>query len=48
MARFIVQNRVTSVDGLKDFDLGGYRFEPEKSVEGTSPSHAPILILPAA
>ncbi len=27
MARFIVENRVTSVDGLKDFDLGGYRFE---------------------
>ena len=26
MARFIVENRVTSVDGLKDFDLGGYRF----------------------
>ncbi|MEL6690466.1 MAG: peroxide stress protein YaaA [Pseudomonadota bacterium] len=35
MARFIVQNRVTSVEGLKDFDLGGYRFEPEKSAEGT-------------
>lgn len=26
MARFIVENRVTSVEGLKDFDLGGYRF----------------------
>jgi cytoplasmic iron level regulating protein YaaA (DUF328/UPF0246 family) len=26
MARFIVENRVTSIDGLKDFDLGGYRF----------------------
>ncbi len=26
MARFIVENRVTSVDGLRDFDLGGYRF----------------------
>lgn len=26
MARFIVDNRVTSLDGLKDFDLGGYRF----------------------
>lgn len=26
MARFIVQNRVTSMDGLKDFDLGGYRY----------------------
>lgn len=26
MARFIVENRVTSVDGLKDFEMGGYRF----------------------
>ena len=26
MARFIVENRVTSIDGLKDFDLGGYQF----------------------
>ena len=26
MARFIVENRVTSVEGLKDFDLGGYQY----------------------
>lgn len=26
MARFIVENRVTTEDGLRDFDLGGYRF----------------------
>ncbi len=26
MARFVVDNRVTTVDGLRDFDLGGYRF----------------------
>lgn len=26
MARFIVENRIDRVDGLKDFDLGGYRF----------------------
>ena len=26
MARFIVENRLETVDGLKDFDLGGYRF----------------------
>ena len=26
MARFIVENRVDSIEGLKDFDLGGYRF----------------------
>lgn len=31
MARFIVQRRVTDVEGLKDFDLGGYRFRPEMS-----------------
>ncbi|MEO0664896.1 MAG: peroxide stress protein YaaA [Pseudomonadota bacterium] len=31
MARFVVQNRVTDREGLKDFDLGGYRFSPEKS-----------------
>ena len=27
MARFVIQSRVESVDGLKDFDLDGYRFE---------------------
>lgn len=26
MARFIVENRINKIDGLKDFDLGGYRF----------------------
>ncbi len=26
MARFIVENRIDRVEGLKDFDLGGYRF----------------------
>ena len=26
MARFIVENRIDRIDGLKDFDLGGYRF----------------------
>ncbi|MEM1375104.1 MAG: peroxide stress protein YaaA [Pseudomonadota bacterium] len=35
MARFVVQNRVTHVDGLKDFDLGGYRFDAERS-DGTT------------
>ncbi|MEO0485440.1 MAG: peroxide stress protein YaaA [Pseudomonadota bacterium] len=35
MARFVVQNRVTAVDGLKDFDLGGYRFSAEMSQDGT-------------
>lgn len=35
MARFIVENRVTSVEGLKDFDLGGYRFT-EASDDGAT------------
>ncbi|MEM9852841.1 MAG: peroxide stress protein YaaA [Pseudomonadota bacterium] len=35
MARFIVQNRITDMAGLKDFDLGGYRFSDEPSEPGT-------------
>ncbi|MDJ0628543.1 MAG: peroxide stress protein YaaA [Rhodobacter sp.] len=31
MARFIVDRRVTDVEGLRDFDLGGYVFRPEMS-----------------
>ena len=31
MARFIVENRVTTMDELKDFDLGGYRFISEEN-----------------
>ncbi|MEL6700214.1 MAG: peroxide stress protein YaaA [Pseudomonadota bacterium] len=31
MARFIVQNRVTDLAGLRDFDLGGYRFREDLS-----------------
>jgi len=31
MARFIVQNRITDPEGLRDFDLGGYRFRPDLS-----------------
>ncbi len=26
MARFVVEHRIDSVEGLKDFDMGGYRF----------------------
>lgn len=33
MARFIVENRVETVDGLKDFDLGGYQFVEEANDE---------------
>ena len=29
MARFIVENRVSDIEGLKDFDLGGYQFVSE-------------------
>ncbi|MCI2395774.1 peroxide stress protein YaaA [Aliiroseovarius sediminis] len=33
MARYIVQNRVRDLDGLQDFDLGGYRFQPDMGDE---------------
>lgn len=31
MARFIIQNRLTDAEAIKDFDLGGYKFEPDMS-----------------
>ncbi len=31
MARFVIQNRITDVEGLKDFDTGGYRYQTELS-----------------
>jgi hypothetical protein len=31
MARFVIQNRLTDPDGLKDFDTGGYRYDEEMS-----------------
>jgi len=31
MARFILQNRIDRPEGLHDFDLGGYRFQPDMS-----------------
>ena len=31
MARFMIQNRLTEAESIKDFDLGGYRFEPDMS-----------------
>jgi cytoplasmic iron level regulating protein YaaA (DUF328/UPF0246 family) len=34
MARYAVLNRIDRVEGLKDFDLGGYRFEPSLSQAG--------------
>lgn len=31
MARFVVENRVTEAEGLKDFGSGGYAFDPDLS-----------------
>jgi cytoplasmic iron level regulating protein YaaA (DUF328/UPF0246 family) len=31
MARFIVQNRIVDPESLKDFDTGGYKFQPDRS-----------------
>lgn len=31
MARFIVENRVTAADGIKDFASGGYAYDPDLS-----------------
>jgi len=31
MARFVVQNRLTDVDAIKDFDTGGYAFQADAS-----------------
>ncbi|GGA30208.1 peroxide stress protein YaaA [Neptunicoccus cionae] len=35
MARYIIKNRVQTVEGLKDFDLDGYKFQPGLSDEKT-------------
>ncbi|MEM6579016.1 MAG: peroxide stress protein YaaA [Pseudomonadota bacterium] len=35
MARFIVQNRLNNPKDLKDFDTGGYAFEPKESDENS-------------
>ena len=34
MARFIIQNRLQSEEDLKTFNLDGYNFSSEKSIEG--------------
>jgi len=31
MARYIVQQRITDIEKVKDFNVGGYIFQPEKS-----------------
>jgi cytoplasmic iron level regulating protein YaaA (DUF328/UPF0246 family) len=33
MARYIIQHRLTDPAGLKDFDYGGYAYDPERSTE---------------
>ena len=33
MARYMISNRVDSVEGLKDFDVDGYKFQPKLSDE---------------
>lgn len=35
MARYMIQNRVDTVEGLKEFDLDGYAFQPKLSDEKT-------------
>ncbi|MBT9385890.1 peroxide stress protein YaaA [Pseudooceanicola sp. CBS1P-1] len=31
MARFVIERRLSDPEGLKDFDLGGYIYQPERS-----------------
>ncbi|EJS90772.1 hypothetical protein AAUPMB_00800, partial [Pasteurella multocida subsp. multocida str. Anand1_buffalo] len=33
MCRYIIQNRLSEVEQLKGFDLGGYWFDPTSSSE---------------
>jgi cytoplasmic iron level regulating protein YaaA (DUF328/UPF0246 family) len=33
MARWIMQNRVDRVEGLKDFNSNGYKFDPTRSTD---------------
>lgn len=35
MARFVVQNRIVEEDALRDFDSGGYTYEPSRSTPET-------------
>lgn len=34
MARFVIQNRITDLDGVLEFDSGGYAYQPEMSEPG--------------
>ena len=35
MARYIIENRITEVEDLKDFHTGGYAFDPDMSQDNT-------------
>ncbi len=41
MARFVVQNRLSDAEGLRDFDLGGYAYQPDVSTP-----EAPVFARP--
>jgi hypothetical protein len=34
MARYVIDNRIENIDDLRGFTVGGYRFQPQASVEG--------------
>ena len=33
MARYMIDHRIEKADGLKDFDVEGYAFDPDLSTE---------------
>ncbi|MGB7243067.1 MAG: peroxide stress protein YaaA [Sulfitobacter sp.] len=35
MARYVIENRIKHVDDLKDFDAGGYTYQPQSSTDDT-------------
>ena len=39
MARFVVERRLTDPEGLRDFDSGGYAYDP-----GRSKTDAPVFV----
>lgn len=41
MARFVVQNRVMDLEGLREFEIGGYAFDPDRSTEDS-----PVFVRP--
>ena len=43
MARFVIENRVTDLDGVKQFDSGGYVSEPSESDDKTLTFVRPYL-----